>query len=49
MTTDEQVRRLMSLIKKGLPLSTAAAKAGMSEPTVPSESHPRQPANLPLK
>lgn len=33
MTTDEQVRRLMSLIKKGLPLSTAAAKAGMSEPT----------------
>jgi len=33
MTTDEQVRRLMSLINKGLPLSTAAAKAGMSEPT----------------
>ena len=33
MTTDEQVRRLMSLIKKGLPLSTAAVKAGMSEPT----------------
>ena len=33
MTTDEQVRRLMSLIKKGLPLCTAAAKSGMSEPT----------------
>lgn len=33
MTTDEQVRRLMSLIKNGLALSTAAVKAGMSEPT----------------
>lgn len=33
MTTDKQVRRLMSLIRKGLPLSTAALKAGMSEPT----------------
>ncbi len=33
MTTDQQVRLLMSLIKKGLPLSSAAAKAGMSEPT----------------
>ena len=33
MTTDQQVRLLMSLIKKGLPLSTAAVKAGMSEPT----------------
>ena len=33
MTTDEQVRRLMSLIKKGMPLCTAAAKSGMSEPT----------------
>ena len=33
MTTDEQVRRLMSLIKKGVPLSTAAVKGGMSEPT----------------
>lgn len=33
MTRDQQVRRLMSLMKKGLPLSTAAAKAGMSEPT----------------
>lgn len=33
MTTDQQVRRLMLLIKKGLPLSTAAVKAGMSEPT----------------
>jgi hypothetical protein len=33
MTTDHQVRLLMSLIKKGLPLATAAAKAGMSEPT----------------
>ena len=33
MTTDQQVRLLMSLIKKGVPLSTAAAKAGMSEPT----------------
>lgn len=33
MTTDQQVRLLMSLIKKGLPLSTAAAKAGLSEPT----------------
>ena len=27
MTTDEQVRRLMSLIKKYLPLATAAVKA----------------------
>ncbi len=33
MTTDQQVRLLMSLIKRGLPLATAAAKAGMSEPT----------------
>jgi hypothetical protein len=33
MTTDQQVRRLMGLMIKGLPLSTAAAKAGMSEPT----------------
>lgn len=33
MITDQQARLLMSLIKKGLPLSTAAAKAGMSEPT----------------
>ena len=33
MTTDQQVRLLMSLIKKGLPLSTAAVKSGMSEPT----------------
>ena len=33
MTTDQQVRLLMSLIKKGLPLSTAAVKAGMSERT----------------
>jgi hypothetical protein len=33
MTTDQQVRLLMSLLKEGKPLSTAAAKAGMSEPT----------------
>lgn len=33
MTQDQQVWRLMSLIKNGVPLSTAAAKAGMSEPT----------------
>ena len=33
MVTEQQVRRLMSLISKGLPLVTAAAKAGMSEPT----------------
>lgn len=33
MTTDQQVKRLMSLMKKGLPLFAAAAKAGMSEPT----------------
>ena len=33
MTTDRQVRLLMSLLKKGTPLVTAAAKAGMSEPT----------------
>jgi hypothetical protein len=33
MTQDQQVRRLMSLLMKGMPLSTAAAKAGMSEPT----------------
>ena len=33
MTTDQQVRLLMSLIKKGLPLVAAAAKAGLSERT----------------
>jgi hypothetical protein len=33
MTTDQQVRRLMSLIKKGDAVSTSAAKAGMSERT----------------
>ena len=33
MTTDQQARLLMSLIKRGLPLGTAAAKAGMSERT----------------
>lgn len=33
MTTDQQVRLFMSLIKKGLPLCAAAAKAGLSEPT----------------
>jgi hypothetical protein len=33
MTQDQQVRRLMALIRNGVPLSTAAAKAGMSEPT----------------
>lgn len=33
MVTMQQVRRLMSLISKGVPLATAAAKAGMSEPT----------------
>ena len=33
MITDQQVKRLMSLMKKGLPLFAAAAKAGMSEPT----------------
>ena len=33
MTTDQQVRLLMALIKQGLPLVTAAAKAGMSERT----------------
>ena len=33
MVTDEQVRLLMSLIKKGMPQVTAAAKAGMSERT----------------
>ena len=33
MTTDQQVRLLMTLIKQGLPLVTAAAKAGMSERT----------------
>lgn len=33
MVTKQQVRRLMSLISKGMALSTAAAKAGMSEPT----------------
>jgi hypothetical protein len=33
MTQDQQVRRLMSLLKNGIPLSTASAKAGMSEPT----------------
>ena len=33
MTTDQQVRLLMTLLKQGLPLVTAAAKAGMSERT----------------
>ena len=33
MTTDQQVRLLMSLIKSGLSLPAAAAKAGMSERT----------------
>lgn len=33
MTTDQQVKLLMSLINEGKPLSSAAAKAGMSEPT----------------
>ncbi|MEJ2239160.1 MAG: IS21 family transposase [Gemmatimonadales bacterium] len=33
MTTDQQVRLLMSLLKEGKRLATAAAKAGMSEPT----------------
>ena len=33
MVTDEQVRLLMSLIGKGIPQVTAAAKAGMSERT----------------
>ena len=33
VTTDQRVRRLKSMMKKGLPLSTAASKAGMSEPT----------------
>ncbi len=33
MVTDQQVRLLMSLMKEGLPLVTAAAKAGMSERT----------------
>lgn len=33
VTTDEQVRRLMKLSRDGLPLSTAAAKAGMDEKT----------------
>ena len=31
MITDKQVRLLMSLLKQGIPLVTAAAKAGMSE------------------
>jgi hypothetical protein len=33
MTQDQQVGRLMLLIKNGMPLSMASAKAGMSEPT----------------
>ena len=33
MITDAQVRLLMRMLKKGLPLMTAAAKAGMSEGT----------------
>ena len=33
MVKDEQVRLLMSLISKGMPQVTAAAKAGMSERT----------------
>lgn len=51
MTTDRQVRLLMSLFKEGTPLATAAAKAGMSEPTarkyrrakkLPSELRPER-------
>ena len=33
MTTDQQVRRLMTMINEGVGLSTAAAKSGMSDPT----------------
>lgn len=33
VTTDLRVRRLDTMIKKGMPLSTASAKAGVSEPT----------------
>lgn len=33
LKTNRQVRLLMSLLRNGLPLQTAAAKAGMSEPT----------------
>ena len=33
MTTDEQVRILIKELEKGRPLTTAAAKAGMSRPT----------------
>ena len=33
MTTDTQVRLLMRMLKKGLPVMTAAAKAGVSEGT----------------
>lgn len=33
MVTDQQVRRLMGLLKDGAALSRAAARAGMSEPT----------------
>ena len=49
MITDQQAKLLMSLLNKGKPLSMAAAKAGMSEPTarkyrrlkkMPSEERP---------
>jgi hypothetical protein len=33
MITDRQARRLMSMIGKGVPLSAAAAKAAMGQPT----------------
>jgi hypothetical protein len=33
VVTDQQVRRLMSLMKDGLTLTAASLKAGMSEPT----------------
>ena len=33
MVTDQQVRRLMTLLKEGSPLIQAAVRAGMSEPT----------------
>lgn len=39
MVTDEQVRLLMSLLKKGIPQVTAAAKAGMSERTARKFAH----------
>jgi hypothetical protein len=46
MTADQQVRLLMSLLKQGYPLSSAAAKSGMSEPTARNRGLGKLPGEL---